>query len=172
MHTRKLFFLLTLPFMLSGCDTIRSTLGLDHNQANGFDVPINPPLVLPPDFNLRPPKPGAPPTYAHVSGVEAQKALKTYDAQIASDKRSEAEFVGQLQKAPPVDNIRDIVNKEAEQEGNLSGRLGQQVDKWKSEAKANFYSINGDKKDVPSPEESQEAISEASLATSEKSNSE
>ncbi len=46
--------------MLAGCSGWRQTFGLDHAPPDEFTVVTQPPLSLPPDFNLRPPRPGAP----------------------------------------------------------------------------------------------------------------
>ncbi len=46
--------------MLAGCGGWRQTFGLDHAPPDEFTVITQPPLSLPPDFNLRPPRPGAP----------------------------------------------------------------------------------------------------------------
>ena len=40
---------------LTGCDTFRNTFGLDHYQADEFNVGENPPLSMPPNYNLAPP---------------------------------------------------------------------------------------------------------------------
>ena len=45
--------------MLAGCSGWRQTFGLDHAPPDEFTVVSQPPLSLPPDFNLRPPRPGA-----------------------------------------------------------------------------------------------------------------
>lgn len=46
---------------LAGCGGVRQTLGLVRTSPDEFAVVAKPPLVLPPDFGLRPPVPGAPP---------------------------------------------------------------------------------------------------------------
>jgi len=46
---------------LGGCGGVRQTLGLVRTSPDEFAVVAKPPLVLPPDFGLRPPVPGAPP---------------------------------------------------------------------------------------------------------------
>ncbi len=58
--TNSRYFLLPLCLLsLTGCDTVRDTLGLDHSGPNEFDVATSAPLSMPPDYNLRPPEPGA-----------------------------------------------------------------------------------------------------------------
>lgn len=45
---------------LTGCDTTKDALGLSKNTPDEFVVVTKAPLVLPPEFGLRPPDPGAP----------------------------------------------------------------------------------------------------------------
>lgn len=52
--------ILTLPVALAGCDTTREALGLNKKAPDEFAVVTKAPLVLPPEFGLRPPEPGAP----------------------------------------------------------------------------------------------------------------
>ena len=58
---RSLFLL--LPVLLTACDNggMRESLGLTRDAPDEFTVVSRPPLSLPPDFTLRPPKPGEPP---------------------------------------------------------------------------------------------------------------
>jgi predicted small secreted protein len=47
---------------LAGCDTIRDAAGMDKSAPDEFAVTTKAPLVIPPDYNLQPPRPGAVPT--------------------------------------------------------------------------------------------------------------
>jgi len=47
---------------LAGCDTLRSAAGMDKSAPDEFAVTTKAPLVIPPDYNLQPPRPGAVPT--------------------------------------------------------------------------------------------------------------
>jgi hypothetical protein len=44
---------------LSGCENVRNTVGIARNAPDEFAVAAPVPLVIPPDFNLRPPAPGS-----------------------------------------------------------------------------------------------------------------
>lgn len=44
--------------VLAGCGGWRQTFGLEHAPPDEFTVVSQAPLTLPPDFNLRPPRPG------------------------------------------------------------------------------------------------------------------
>jgi len=45
---------------LDGCAEFKQVIGLEPTMPDEFAVESNPPLVIPPEFNLRPPTPGAP----------------------------------------------------------------------------------------------------------------
>ncbi|MDE2181465.1 MAG: DUF3035 domain-containing protein [Alphaproteobacteria bacterium] len=47
---------------LSGCSTLREAAGMEKEPPDEFAVLTKAPLVIPPDYNLRPPRPGAAPT--------------------------------------------------------------------------------------------------------------
>ena len=46
---------------LSACDSLRQEAGLTKQSPDEFAVTTKAPLIIPPDFNLRPPSPGAAP---------------------------------------------------------------------------------------------------------------
>ncbi len=54
--------LLLMPLLLAACadGSVRDTLGLNRDAPDEFTVVSRPPLSVPPEFNLRPPRPGAP----------------------------------------------------------------------------------------------------------------
>ncbi|MBL8644771.1 MAG: DUF3035 domain-containing protein, partial [Rhodospirillaceae bacterium] len=54
-----LFCLVAASLAVSGCQDTRRALGIDKSVPDEFAVVSRAPLVMPPDFNLRPPAPGA-----------------------------------------------------------------------------------------------------------------
>ncbi|HTQ15461.1 MAG TPA: DUF3035 domain-containing protein [Rhizomicrobium sp.] len=67
--------ILALASALSGCGSIRQAAGLDQPAPDEFAVITKAPLVIPPDYNLRPPKPGAAPTNSPSATGAAEAAL-------------------------------------------------------------------------------------------------
>jgi Protein of unknown function (DUF3035) len=55
----KLIALAGISLALCGCNTFREAIGATKNPPDEFTVLTKAPLVIPPDFNLRPPQPGA-----------------------------------------------------------------------------------------------------------------
>lgn len=68
---------LVLVLALQGCSSLRQAIGLDQAGPDEFAVESRAPLTIPPDFNLRPPEPGAP-RPQEVSAAE--KARKLIDS--------------------------------------------------------------------------------------------
>ena len=64
-----------LSFLLVGCESIREAAGITKEPPDEFAVVTKAPLVIPPDFNLKPPKPGAAPTNQVSPTASAQEAL-------------------------------------------------------------------------------------------------
>jgi hypothetical protein len=64
-----------LALSLIGCQSIREAAGVTKEPPDEFAVVTKSPLVIPPDFNLRPPKPGAAPTNQSSPTDAAQAAL-------------------------------------------------------------------------------------------------
>lgn len=64
-----------LAVLLVGCESIREAAGITKEPPDEFAVVTKAPLVIPPDFNLKPPKPGASPTNQISPTTSAQAAL-------------------------------------------------------------------------------------------------
>ena len=60
---------------LSGCSTLQEAAGSSKEPPDEFAIVTKAPLVIPPDYNLRPPKPGAAPTNQVAPTDAAQQAL-------------------------------------------------------------------------------------------------
>ena len=60
---------------LMGCESLRNAAGLQKKSPDEFAVVTKAPLVIPPDFNLRPPMPGAPPSNTRDPSTNAEIAL-------------------------------------------------------------------------------------------------
>jgi hypothetical protein len=49
----------TLAFLISGCSDFKRMVGIEKTSPDEFAVESRAPLTIPPDFDLRPPVPGA-----------------------------------------------------------------------------------------------------------------
>jgi hypothetical protein len=66
---------------LAGCDSFRSSLGLDRHVPDETQVVARPPLTLPPDYSLRPPGTPTAASGDHESGVSLGQAPGTQGEQ-------------------------------------------------------------------------------------------
>jgi hypothetical protein len=64
-----------LALSVAGCDSIRTAAGLNKTPPDEFAVVTKAPLVIPPDYALRPPLPGAAPTNQSSPTGAAEAAL-------------------------------------------------------------------------------------------------
>lgn len=62
--------------LLSGCSDFKQIIGLDPTMPDEFAVESRAPLTIPPDFNLRPPEPGAPRPQEESSEKQAQQIIE------------------------------------------------------------------------------------------------
>ncbi|MEE9273318.1 MAG: DUF3035 domain-containing protein [Robiginitomaculum sp.] len=61
--------------LATGCSSAGKVLGMRRNSPNEFNILTKPPLVVPPEYNLRPPKPGELNVEEKYATVAARKAL-------------------------------------------------------------------------------------------------
>jgi hypothetical protein len=117
--TRNIFITTTLllcaALLVSNCgDSTRKKLGLGRQAPDEFDVAKQAPLELPPDYELRPPQPGAERPQEQKASEQAREKLigKAQGTQRGDLTRGEATLLDKAgaDKANP--KIRRIVNRE------------------------------------------------------------
>lgn len=85
-----IFLLLLGVVLLSGCSGAKESLGLERQAPDEFAVVRRAPLSLPPEYNLRPPVPGAPRPQEQVASAQA-KAVVLGERAVAAQSVSKAE---------------------------------------------------------------------------------
>lgn len=111
---------LSLSLAACGGDSLKDTLGYGKNAPDEFAIVTKAPLVIPPDFSLRPPQPGAPRPQeaAFEPSLAAERALTggdmasaTLPADTATSPGEQAllENTGGAEANP---RIRQVVNNE------------------------------------------------------------
>jgi DUF3035 family protein len=68
---------LALTIVLPGCTGVRRAIGLEQVAPDEFAVESRAPLTIPPDFDLRPPTPGAPRPQEVTAAEKARKVIDT-----------------------------------------------------------------------------------------------
>ncbi|HSC61468.1 MAG TPA: DUF3035 domain-containing protein [Rhizomicrobium sp.] len=124
--------LLIAGLSLMSCDSIREAAGITKEPPDEFAVATKAPLIIPPDYNLHPPKPGAAPLNQVSPTQSAQAALYGDDTAAAAasinGNYSEAEklLLAQTGAATADDSIRRTIaadNANAEDTGSLTDSL-------------------------------------------------
>jgi hypothetical protein len=103
--------------LLAGCDTnkLTRTFGLTRDAPDEYTVTTRAPLSMPPDYNLRPPRPGTPRPQEQSERVQAEEALVpqlALGAPQAGDSPGQEALVQQAGPAAPGD-IRRRVDQDA-----------------------------------------------------------
>src|SRR5580700_11405095 len=65
-----------LLFLVSGCSDFKKMVGIEKTLPDEFAVESRAPLTIPPDFDLRPPTPGAPRPQEKASNQEAKQLIE------------------------------------------------------------------------------------------------
>lgn len=99
---------------VSGCGATRSALGLDKSPPDEFAVVTKAPLIVPPDFSLRPPKPGAPRPQEIQPSQTARTALLGGEAaaEDGGPTAGEAALLAQTGADRADSNVRAVLNDE------------------------------------------------------------
>ncbi|MDE1901585.1 MAG: DUF3035 domain-containing protein [Alphaproteobacteria bacterium] len=130
-----LFGLAALTLMTGACSNTREDLGLGRNPPDEFAVVDHPPLSMPPDFALRPPRPGAPPLQTIDPSARAQDAVfgGAPPAQAADLSPGEKDLLAAAgaDKANP--DIGAIINRESSQKTAASPHLVERLTDWTSD---------------------------------------
>lgn len=173
--------LLSATLMLVGCGGTADALGLGRNAPDEFAVVDRPPLSLPPDFELRPPRPGASrPQEVKMSdratqtlfGANASKSFaETSEAsKIASD--SEKALLESAGAAKAETNIREIIDREATQKVAGSQHLVDEILWWRDPAgSGTTVDAKAEAERIRQAKEKGESISNGATPVIEKSKS-
>jgi len=96
---------------LSGCNTASKALGLSKVTPDEFRIVTKAPLVVPPDYALRPPAPGEP-RPQELQPDSAARAVLVGQVQAADRSAGENRFVARAGAAQPDPLIRFVVDDE------------------------------------------------------------
>ncbi len=112
-----LIYAIATSLLLFGCGNTGKILGLEKQAPDEFLVVTNPPLSMPPNFNIRPPKPGQARISSNNSKQQAKLSVfgETADGKKAIKNSSTGDLII-LTKTGALDanfDIRKIVDKES-----------------------------------------------------------
>jgi len=128
---------------VSGCSTwtdVKRGLGMEKVVPDEFDVTTSAPLAIPPDYTLRPPKPGAAPTQQLSPTAQAQQTIfragdNKLDTLPPDKSRSAGEnaLLTDAGAARAPKDIRQLLNSD-EQTATNSNTLTERLLFWRSES--------------------------------------
>ncbi len=114
MKTKAVSFLLMAILALGACSSAKDKLGLTKQSPDEFAVVKRAPLSMPPNYSLRPPRPGAPRPQEQSPEQEARQTVfgqgeDSYEAQATGN---DAAFLNKAGAANPDPSIRTKVDSE------------------------------------------------------------
>lgn len=118
------FVLLGGVLLLSGCgDKLTRTFGLTRDAPDEYTVTTRAPLSMPPDYNLRPPRPGAPRPQEQSERQQVEEALVPQLALAAPQRQASAGQSALVQQAGPTApaDIRRRVDRDASTDAGDDG---------------------------------------------------
>ncbi len=114
MRTFRPLIMVPMVLMLCGCEGTAEMLGLGRNVPDEFSVVDRAPLSLPPDYSLRPPRPGAARPQEETSPERAKEALWGGDAVKSADQsNAERELLSATGAIKADPTIRESIDREA-----------------------------------------------------------
>lgn len=109
---------------LGGCSDFKQTIGIEKVAPDEFSVENQPPLTIPPDFALRPPKPGAPRPQQANSDEQAQKIFEDAGPAKPEDANSESAAIERAAaRLAQLANQNGADPNGAVQKGSLAAKL-------------------------------------------------
>jgi hypothetical protein len=116
MSTTKVITLLAVvaaASTASGCSSLAHSIGATKQTPDEFRVVTQAPLTLPPDYSLRPPRPGEPRPQEDASGGDARATLFGQDV-AASASGGERQLVSDAGASQADPNVRDTIDFESQ----------------------------------------------------------
>jgi len=177
MDDLKRLALLGALLALTGCSGAADALGLGRNAPDEFAVVDRPPLSMPPDFELRPPRPGAPRPQEVKTTDRASQTLfgdKTASKTFASGGTSDSEkaLLDSAGTAKAEPNIREVLDREASQKVVGSTPLVEELLWWRDpNASATTVDATAESKRLKEAKEKGESVNAGATPIIEKSKS-
>jgi len=154
---------LALVFVLGACSGVRDSMGLGKNVPDEFAVVKKAPLILPPDFKLRPPRPGAPRPTAVMPVDEARAAVFGKKAKTATNVASgkdillgnkrpsvpksagETALLGNAGANPDQANVRSLIRHETTSVADKGTSFADRLMFWREDADKGDVVLNAGK---------------------------
>ena len=110
-----LIFIIASLF-LSSCAKVRKSAGVTRKSLDEFQIVENPPLVLPPDFNLLPPEQLEKKNIDDVETELAQEILFGLDENLENNENEKLSIMNQILESTEANNVDSNIRKEIDEQ--------------------------------------------------------
>lgn len=108
--------LIIASLFLSSCSTVRKSAGVTRKSLDEFKVVENPPLVIPPDFNLLPPEQLEKKNIDDVETELAREILFGLDENLENNENEKLSIMNQILKSTEANNVDSNIRKEIDEQ--------------------------------------------------------
>jgi len=108
--------LIIASLFLSSCSTVKKSAGVTRKSLDEFKVVENPPLVIPPDFNLLPPEQLEKKNIDNVETELAREILFGLDENLENNENEKLSIMNQILKSTEANNVDSNIRKEIDEQ--------------------------------------------------------
>ena len=114
---KHLFYILILiPFFLISCTKVQESAGVTRKSIDEFQVIENPPLVIPPDFNLLPPEQLEEKNIKELESELAEEILFGLEDELESEQTNSTSTINKILIETDALNIDSSIRQEIDQD--------------------------------------------------------
>ena len=122
------YFILILPIFLIGCGSeLAKVLGTDKLPPDEFTILTKPDLIIPPDYNLRPPAEGEIRPNPQQPSRELQAILLSNSSNSEDFSQSEINLMTGADVAESIPNIKEVLDSEMRDVEDVNTNLKTQI---------------------------------------------
>ncbi|MED5436494.1 MAG: DUF3035 domain-containing protein [Pseudomonadota bacterium] len=122
------YFILILPIFLIGCGSeLAKVLGTDKLPPDEFTILTKPDLIIPPDYNLRPPAEGEIRPNPQQPSRELQAILFSNSSNSKDFSQSEINLMTGADVAESIPNIKEVLDSEMRDVEDVNANLKTQI---------------------------------------------
>jgi len=122
------YFILILPIFLIGCGSeLAKVLGTDKLPPDEFTILTKPDLIIPPDYNLRPPAEGEIRPNPQQPSRELQAILFSNSSNSEDFSQSEINLMTGADVAESIPNIKEVLDSEMRDVEDVNVNLKTQI---------------------------------------------
>ena len=129
----KYFFLIFIiaSLFLSSCSEVRKSAGVTRKSLDEFQVVENPPLVIPPDFNLLPPEQLEKKNIDNVETELAREILFGLDENLENNEYKKLSIMNQILESTDANSIDSSIRNEIDEQ--FANEMNIDKIEWESE---------------------------------------